>query len=63
MKVTAATAGSMFYVTPGTTPVSVATALAYIGRFPKSKLLVTDTSENIAKISITCKRLPTTSPP
>ena len=39
----------MFYVTPGTTPVSVATALAYIGRFPKSKLLVTDTSENIAK--------------
>ena len=49
MKVTAATAGSMFYVTPGTTPVSVSTALAYIGRFPKSKLLVTDTSENIAK--------------
>ena len=39
----------MFYVSPGTTPVSVATALAYIGRFPKSKLLVTDTSENIAK--------------
>jgi NADH/NAD ratio-sensing transcriptional regulator Rex len=39
----------MFYVSPGTTPVSVATALAYIGRFPKSKLLVTDTSDNIAK--------------
>jgi len=39
----------MFYVSPGTTPVSVATALAYIGRFPKSKLLVTDTSENITK--------------
>ena len=39
----------MFYVAPGTTPVSVSTALAYIGRFPKSKLLVTDTSENIAK--------------
>ena len=49
MKVSAATAGSMFYVSPGTTPVSVATALAYIGRFPKSKLLVADTSENIAK--------------
>ena len=49
MKVSAATAGSMFYVSPGTTPVSVATALAYIGRFPRSKLLVTDTSENITK--------------
>lgn len=49
MKVNAATAGSMFYVSPGTTPVSVATALAYVSRFPKRKILITDTGENIAK--------------
>jgi len=39
----------MFYVTPGTTAVSVGTALAMAKQYPKTKFTISDTSENLSK--------------
>ena len=39
----------MFYVTPGTTPVSVGAALAMAKQYPKTKFTISDTSENLSK--------------
>ena len=47
MQVNAVTAGSMFYVSTGNSPVSVATALALAKQYPRTKFSVSDTSENI----------------
>ena len=49
MLVNAVNPGSMFYVTPGTTPVSVGTALAMAKQYPKTKFSISDTSENLSK--------------
>ena len=47
MQVNAVTAGSMFYVSTGNSPVSVATALASAKQYPRTKFSISDTSENI----------------
>ena len=49
MLVNTVTPGSMFYVTPGTTAVSVGTALAMAKQYPKTKFTISDTSENLSK--------------
>jgi len=49
MQVNTASAGSMFHVAQGSTPVNVATALALVSRYPKTKIIVSDTSANIAR--------------
>ncbi len=49
MQVNTAPAGSMFHVAQGSGPVNVATALALVSRYPKTKLAISDTSANIAK--------------
>jgi hypothetical protein len=49
MQVNTASAGSMFHVAQGTSPVNVATALALVSRYPKTKITVSDTSANIAR--------------
>lgn len=47
MQVNAVTAGSMFHVSTGNTPVSVATALALAKQYPRTKFSISDSSENI----------------
>jgi len=49
MQVNTASTGSMFHVAQGTSPVNVATALALVSRYPKTKITVSDTSANIAR--------------
>ncbi len=49
MLVNTVTPGSMFYVAPGTTPVSVGAALAMAKQYPKTKFTISDTSENLSK--------------
>lgn len=49
MLVNTVTPGSMFYVSAGTTPVSVGSALALAKQYPKTKFTISDTSENISK--------------
>lgn len=49
MLVNTVTPGSMFYVSSGTTPVSVGTALAMAKQYPKTKFTITDSSDNISK--------------
>ena len=49
MLVNAVNPGSMFYVSPGTTPVNVSTALAMAKQYPKTKFSISDTSENLSK--------------
>ena len=49
MQVNTASAGSMFHVAQGSAPVNVATALALVSRYPKTKITVSDTSANIAR--------------
>ena len=47
MQVNAVSAGSMFYVSTGNSPVSVASALALAKQYPRTKFSISDTSENI----------------
>ncbi len=47
MQVNNVSAGSMFHVSTGNSPVSVATALALAKQYPRSKISISDSSENI----------------